>query len=770
MKQLFHGRNESAWAFEPASPKKQILTEKGASPQILIPNHNETAIDALGRKLVTHKEAGYPKKDKYVGLFYLNWTDSIHGFSTDYDVTKAYACDPENPSLGEHGSFCWWAEPETGYHVSDDVWQIKRDMRYFAMAGIDFIYLDFTNGYIYEKSLRALLDTCLELRAAGQMTPYIVPWALAEADRNAPGYGLIDIYEMFYKDGRYDDLWFYWEGKPLAMLKNDRAGGMSAFDSKELTDFFTFRISWPGYAWPGEEVGSGYKFWGDGWLANFGYFYGYTDDIQHSECVGIGCAGFATPGSGRSGHVYSQRQYLDRFLETPTMGEGIMLHENFEEMLQKNPETDVLIISRWNEWGAQNLNLLDFGFCDQFNREYSRDIEPMKGGYTDNYFYQMCNIIRRFKGIAPPDTPSGKQTVDLNANFDQWHSVTPVFRDYEGDTEARDEQDVTHTSRYQNFTGRNDIVESRITADEGMVYAYVRTAQPITDPREGNNWMMLFLDTDNDKTTGWEGYDYVINYKVLSDSETTLCAYIDNVWQEVGKVNYRMSDCELMMAIPRSLIGLTEEVFTVNFHWMDHVTDIYDLHSWFTTGDIAPERRNDYTVTLTIPYDDQAETLLPARTQDTVGYMPAVSLREADLRAGLRVTLYTLPENYGKMPNFEHIAANAQTTALVNEISLAAAGERTKDYALSFEGYVDLPENGVYDFAVQASACARVYIDGRLVTEVINPPAREADQPSKALGALRLAKGFHAIKIEYAEIGGGDSELSLQDHWRFICK
>lgn len=63
MKQLFHGRNESAWAFEPASPKKQILTEKGASPQILIPNHNETATDALGRKLVTHKEAGYPKKD-----------------------------------------------------------------------------------------------------------------------------------------------------------------------------------------------------------------------------------------------------------------------------------------------------------------------------------------------------------------------------------------------------------------------------------------------------------------------------------------------------------------------------------------------------------------------------------------------------------------------------------------------------------------------------------------------------------------------------------
>lgn len=747
----------------PVPYEKQRLTEKGASPALPIPNHNETATDALGRRLVSHKEAGPPKKDKYVGLFYLIWTDSVHGFSTDYDVTKAYACDPESPSLGRLGSFCWWAEPETGYHVSDDVWQIKRDMRYFAMAGIDFIYLDFTNGYIYEKSFRSLLDTCLELRAAGQMTPYIVPWALAEADRNAPGYGLVDIYEMFYKDEKYADLWFYWEGKPLAMLKNDGKGGMSAFDSKELTDFFTFRISWPGYAWPGEEVGSGYKFWGDGWLANFEYFYGYTDDPKHSECVGIGCAGFATPGSGRSGHVYSQRQYLDRFLETPTMGEGIMLQENFEEMLQKNPETDVLIISRWNEWGAQNLNLLDFGFCDQFNREYSRDIEPMKGGYTDNYFYQMCNIIRRFKGISPPDTPSGKQTVDLHRGFDQWQDVTPVFWDFEGDTSPRDEPDVTHTFRYQNFTGRNDIAESRVTADEGMVYAYVRTTAPITDPREGNNWMLLFLDTDNDQSTGWEGYNFLLNYKVINDTETTLCAYRDHVWQEIGTVGYRVEGCEMMLAIPRSLLGLTEDTFTLGLHWLDNVTDIYDLHAWFTTGDSAPERRNNYTLTLTVPYDAVKETRLHDR-EGAIAHMPAVAV-DAPCE-GLTVTAYRLPAAYGKMPVIEHIAANAMETTVTREVSAAAWADRT-DFALSFRGFVAIPTNGVYDFPLKTRGCARLYLDGRLVTEVMNLPAREADQPSKALGALPLAAGYHAIRIDYAEIGGAAPDLSLDGDWAF---
>ncbi len=770
MNQLLHGHNEKVLTFSPASPKKQILTAKGASPQILIPNYNETATDALGRKLVTHKEAGYPKKDKYVGLFYLIWTDSEIGFSTDYDVTKAYACNPEHPSLGEHGSFCWWAEPETGYHVSDDVWQIKRDMRYFAMAGVDFIYLDFTNGYIYEKSLRALLDTCLELRAAGQMTPYIVPWTLAEADRNAPGYGLVDIYEMFYKDEKYDDLWFYWEGKPLAMLKNDSAGGMSAFDSKELTDFFTFRISWPGYAWPGEEVGTGYKFWGDGWLANFGYFYGYTDDPKRSECVGIGCAGFATPGSGRSGHILSQRDHLDRFLETPTMGEGIMLQENFEEMLQKNPETDVLIISRWNEWGAQNLNLLDFGFCDQFNREYSRDIEPAKGGFTDNYFYQMCNIIRRFKGVLPPDEPSGKQNVDLNGSFDQWQSVTPVFWDFEGDTAPRDEVDVTRTFRYQNFTGRNDIVESRVTADEGMIYAYAKTAAPITSYKEGKNWMLLFFDSDNNKSTGWEGYDFVVNYDVIDDMTTTLCAYKDGVWQEIGTVNYQVRNNEFMVAIPRSLLGLTNEHFTLNFHWMDNLTDIYDLHSWFTTGDSAPERRNDYTLTLSIPYDAAAEIIRPARMEGAVSYMPAITVCETNLQAGLRATLYTLPENYGKMPDFEHIAANAQATVVVQEVSTAAAGDREKDFAIAFGGYVLVSADGVYEFPLQANDGARLYIDGRLVTKVMSDITEGVDETPKALGALRLAKGYHAIKIEYASVGGGSPNLVFGQASFFTAK
>ena len=449
-----------------------------------------------------------------------------------------------------------------------------------------------------------------------------------------------------------------------------------------------------------------------------------------------------------------------------------MLRDNFDEMMAKNPETDVLIISRWNEWGAQNLSLLDFGFVDQFNREYSRDIEPMKGGYTDNYFYQMCDIIRRFKGVLPPDEPTGKRTVDLDGGFDQWRGILPVFEDFEGDTMARDAYDVSKTIRYQDDTGRNDILETRITADGGMLYAYVRTAAPITDYRDGKNWMMLFIDADNDPLTGWEGYDFVINYAVIDGTSTTLCAYKEGVWQEIGTVGYRVRDCEMMLAIPRTLLGLTQDNFTLNFHWMDNVTDVYDLHSWFTTGDSAPERRNNYTLTLSVPYDAAEETLLPARAKGGRSYMPAVdlSLAEADgLQAGLRVTRYTLPARYGRMPDFGHIAANARETVVVGEVSVANLGDGGGDFALSFEGYVFIPADGVYAFPLKASDCARLRVDGRLVAEVVPTPAIGSDTPVHDGRGLRLAEGYHTIRLEYAEIGGGCPLLSLDGEWLFYC-
>ncbi len=736
--------------FTPASPSGQVLTEKGRSPQILITNYNETATDALGRVLPTSETAGLPKKDKYVGLFYLVWTT---GSTCDVDNAKAIASNPYNPNFGPRWGFCWWSEPETGYHRADDVWQIKRDMYYFAMAGVDFIYVDLTNGYLYEDTQKVLLDTCAEMRANGQMTPYIVPWGLASAVKGRGDLG--KYYELFMTDEKYKDLWFYWDGKPLAMAKPLDDGTFPIMKDEYYKDRLTFRKSWVSPEQYSE------MYWEDNRIVNFGYGYGWVENRETAECTGIGCAGFANFGAGRSGSR-SAKKYLNAFLETDTMGKGTVFETAFKQLMKKNPECEVLLISRWNEWVAQNFteeHNTDTGFVDQFNPEFSRDIEPMKGGYTDNYFYQMCSIIRRFKGVLPADGASGRHTMSETDPdvFEKWESVYPVYTDFEGDTSHRDHPDTTGKRRYVNETGRNDIVEARVTSNGSNVYFYVRTKDGITSYKNSPNWMLLFIDADNNKSTGWEGYDFLLNYDVISDTTTSLCAYKDGVWQHAGCVPYSLKNDRMTVTVPRSLLGLTGDGVRINFHWSDNVTDIYSLESWFTTGDSAPERRNDYAADITVAYDGKNEAVIPSDFEGVKG-MKAANVEASALEPGLLLSVYPLPANYSAQPDLRLIGdllAGCDSVSGVGTEKLPEGGS----VASSFDGFFRADETKKHEFTLTYKGGALLYIDGRLVADGSYDPSSSGSRTVS--GSIILEKGLHRIRVEYAECKGGNPSVAL---------
>ena len=48
-----------------------------------------------------------------------------------------------------------------------------------------------------------------------------------------------------------------------------------------------------------------------------------------------------------------------------------------------------------------------------------------------------------------------------------------------------------------------------------------------TDP----NWMLLLIDADNNYSTGWYGYDYLINQSVVDNTSTQIKWY-DNTKNE----------------------------------------------------------------------------------------------------------------------------------------------------------------------------------------------------------------------------------------------
>ncbi len=737
-----------------AVPEGQVLTAEGNSPQIRIPTYNETGVDALDRRLPAYEEAGAPKINKYVGVFYLLWTADI---KTAYDNTKLIAQNPADPRYGAYGSFHWWSEPETGYHRADDVWQIKRDLYYLSAAGVDFVYMDFTNGYIYEETFRLFLDTSLELRAQGIMTPYVVPWAIGT---NQPGQEDIGaLYRIFYTDEKYSDLWFYWEGKPLAMLKPE----LDVLADPAFTAYFTFRVAWtPDVTYPGQPENRWR--WADNDIVNYGYAYGWDEDPEKAEFAGIGAAGFADPGQGRSGN-FSGKEYLNQFIETDYTGEGLAFLQAFEEVMEKNPETEVLTISRWNEWVAQYLKVHEYGFVDQYNREFSRDFEPTKYGSTDNYYYLMCSVIRRFKGISRPDAVSAAKTISVDGSFAQWQDVAPVFYDYTGDTSERNHPDTSGRITYVNTTGRNDITESRFAYDSAYVYFYAKTAAPLSAYTD-QNWMLLFIDADCDPATGWEGYDYLINYCVIDESRTVVCRYQNGLWQEIALTEYRTAGNELQIRVPRSVLGLTQETIEIGFHWLDNVTNLYSLYDWFTTGESAPERRNYYFVKASCRYTPEQESVLPARSDTPVLYMKPAEVAAETLQSGLAVQKYDLAEGYNRQPEIYLLIGRSSDRFRTDRIA-ADISNRTQGFALHFTGWIYVETDGYYTFTLRSDDGSVLSVDERTVVE--NTGVHTVQEAS---GTIGLCAGYHAVSLEYFDCGNGDAQLSLNvqgGEYAFYC-
>jgi hypothetical protein len=108
--------------------------------------------------------------------------------------------------------------------------------------------------------------------------------------------------------------------------------------------------------------------------------------------------------------------------------------------------------------------------------------------------------------------------------------------------------------------------------------------------------MMLFIDADQNKETGWEGYDYVINSRVLDEKNTTLIRLEKDA--SIGitvAVPYQVKEKRLMIAVPRSAIQETMTV-ALEFHWTDNIQKIGDISEFFLSGDNAPERRANYVL------------------------------------------------------------------------------------------------------------------------------------------------------------------------------
>lgn len=385
------------------------------------------------------------------------------------------------------------------------------------------------------------------------------------------------------------------DGQPTAGDRSLRLIYVSQ-DAQRIRDFFTFRRPQPDY-FQGQLVPDTWS-----WLEVYPQHV-FTNSAGQKEQMSVGVAqnavgrrlgSMSEPGArGRSFHGGA------RDPRPEAVNLGLNFTEQFDRARREDPR--FLFITGWNEWIMGRFN--EFAgvrypvmFVDEFDQECSRDIEPMKGGHQDHYYYQMISAIRRYKGARPAPRASGPQTIRLDADFAQWETVRPEYRDDRDDTLARDWPGYNQHTRYVNRTGRNDLVAAQVARDDQFVYFHVRTQEALT-PRTDTNWMWLLLDTDCDHRTGWEGYDFLVNRQV-SDATTTLerHAGVGWSWQAVASVKLFAGSNELHLAIPRAALGLEakDKPLRFDFKWADNVPAPAPIVQWLDSGDCAPNGRFNY--------------------------------------------------------------------------------------------------------------------------------------------------------------------------------
>ncbi len=361
-------------------------------------------------------------------------------------------------------------------------------------------------------------------------------------------------------------------------------------EAMAMLDFFTFRKPQPDYfqgqtqpdMWSWLEVHPQHVF---------------TNSAGVKEQMSVGVAQNAVNGRlGSMSEAGAQGRSFHNGATDPradAVRQGFNVAEQWERALRGDPR--FIFVTGWNEWIAGRF--AEFNgikqpvmFVDQFDHEHSRDIEPMRGGHGDDYYYQLVSYVRRFKGACPLPRLEPRP-IKTDGRFDDWREVQPEFRDTIGDQVRREHRGWATNVTYRNFTGQNDIVAAKASWDKKTACFYVRTREPITSA-SGTNWMLLFLDADANPKTGWLGYDFVMNLTAPG----ALARNVGNefAWRPAGQAKWQTRGHELELAIPWKLLGWQAAPAVLDFKWADHCLEKADWSDFTLNGDAAPNDRFNY--------------------------------------------------------------------------------------------------------------------------------------------------------------------------------
>ncbi|MFN4257982.1 MAG: PA14 domain-containing protein [Gemmataceae bacterium] len=135
------------------------------------------------------------------------------------------------------------------------------------------------------------------------------------------------------------------------------------------------------------------------------------------------------------------------------------------------------------------------------------------------------------------------------------------------------------------------------------------------------------------------------------------------------------------------------------------------------------------------------------------------SEKDQALGAGLDFAYYE--GSWSKVPDFETLTPKAQGDAKsidLNEVQQRIGKKLTSNFAVRFQGLIEIPQDGGYRFWTKSDDGSVLLINGKRVVDNdgIHPPQEKE-------GTIQLTKGRHLFEVGLIQ-GGGGFELSV--HWQ----
>ena len=130
-------------------------------------------------------------------------------------------------------------------------------------------------------------------------------------------------------------------------------------------------------------------------------------------------------------------------------------------------------------------------------------------------------------------------------------------------------------------------------------------------------------------------------------------------------------------------------------------------------------------------------------------YSPATTA--APSNPGLKATWY----DFKGKTCAEIAAAPVKKTYRVEDVTIPK-GVKSFIIGLTYKGYINIPEDGIYSFYLSSDDGSMLYINGK---QVIDNDGLHA--PGEVTGQAALKQGYHPIEVQYFDHGGGSINLKV---------